>query len=85
MLRYLQDIQGDQKVSVHLMITIQKAGGQRLFDHRVLSESRDVCSITNFIHKQLCYKYQSLLDTFTLASRNLTKEKSMSLNLHISQ
>jgi hypothetical protein len=29
-------IQGDQKVSVHLMITIQKAGVQRLFDHPVL-------------------------------------------------
>jgi len=28
-------MQGDQKVSVHLMITIQKAGAQRLFDHRV--------------------------------------------------
>ena len=28
-------IQGDQKVSVHLMITIQKAGIQRLIDHPV--------------------------------------------------
>jgi len=28
--------QGDQKVSVHLMITIQKSGAQRLFDHPVL-------------------------------------------------
>jgi hypothetical protein len=28
-------IQGDQKVSVHLMITIQNAGAQRLFDHPV--------------------------------------------------
>ena len=26
---------GDQKVSVHLMITIQKAGAQMLFDHPV--------------------------------------------------
>jgi len=28
-------IQDDQKVSVHLMITIQKSGAQRLFDHPV--------------------------------------------------
>jgi hypothetical protein len=29
-------IQNDQKVSVHLKITIQKSGVQRLFDHPVL-------------------------------------------------
>jgi len=29
------NIQGDQKVSVHLMITIQSSGVQRLFDHPV--------------------------------------------------
>jgi len=28
-------IQGDQKVSVHLMITIQSSGAHRLFDHPV--------------------------------------------------
>jgi len=28
-------IEGDQKVSMHLMITIQKVGAQRLFDHPV--------------------------------------------------
>jgi len=28
-------IQGDQKVFVHLMITIQSSGAQRLFDHPV--------------------------------------------------
>jgi len=28
-------LQGDQKVSVHLMNTIQKSGAQRLFDHSV--------------------------------------------------
>jgi len=32
--RFLQ-IQGDQKVSVHLMITIHKSGAQRRFDHLV--------------------------------------------------
>ena len=29
------NIQGDQKVSVHLMITIQSSGAQKLFDHSV--------------------------------------------------
>jgi hypothetical protein len=29
----LQVLQGDQKVSVHLMITIQLSGARRLFDH----------------------------------------------------
>jgi len=28
-------LKSDQKVSVHLMITIQKSGSQRLFDHPV--------------------------------------------------
>jgi hypothetical protein len=28
-------IQDDQKVSVHLMITIKSSGAQRLFDHHV--------------------------------------------------
>jgi len=28
-------IQGDQKVSVHLAITVQSSGAQRLFDHPV--------------------------------------------------
>jgi hypothetical protein len=28
-------IQGDQEVSVHLIITIQSSGAQRLFDHSV--------------------------------------------------
>jgi len=32
-------IQGDQKVSVDLMITIQKAAAQRLFDHPVQTSS----------------------------------------------
>jgi len=32
---YILFIQGDQEVSVHLMITIQKSGAQRLFDHPV--------------------------------------------------
>ena len=34
-MRMRNNIQSDQKVSVHLMITIQKAGAQRLFDHPV--------------------------------------------------
>jgi len=29
------NVQGDQKVSVHLMITISSSGAQRLFDHPV--------------------------------------------------
>jgi len=29
-------IQGDQKVSVHLMVTIKSSGAQRPFDHPVL-------------------------------------------------
>jgi len=28
-------IQGDQKVSVHLTITVQLSGAQRIFDHLV--------------------------------------------------
>jgi hypothetical protein len=28
-------VQGDQKVSVHLTITVQSSGAQRLFDHPV--------------------------------------------------
>ena len=36
-------IQGDQKVSVHLMIIIQKAGAQRLFDHPVYDVTLCVC------------------------------------------
>jgi hypothetical protein len=31
----LKKIQGDQKFSMHLMITIEKSGAQRLFDHPV--------------------------------------------------
>jgi len=31
-------ISGDQKVSEHLMNTIQSAGAQRLFDHPVLKK-----------------------------------------------
>jgi hypothetical protein len=27
------EVQNDQKVSVHLMITVQSSGAQRLFDH----------------------------------------------------
>ena len=36
-------IKGDQKVSVHLMITIQKKSAQRLFDHPVYMTSHFVC------------------------------------------
>ena len=32
----LGNTQGDQKISVHLMITTQKEGAQILFDHPVL-------------------------------------------------
>ena len=35
------DIQGDQKVSMHLIITIQSSGEQRLFDHPVYACGRD--------------------------------------------
>jgi hypothetical protein len=31
-------IQGDQKVSVHLTITVQSSGAQRLFDNSVSSD-----------------------------------------------
>jgi hypothetical protein len=30
-----KEMQGDQKVSVHLTITVQSSGAQRLFDHSV--------------------------------------------------
>ena len=30
------EIQGDQKVFVHLTITVQSSGAQKLFDHPVL-------------------------------------------------
>ena len=33
--RTLHITRGDQKVSVHLMITMQSPGAQRLFDHPV--------------------------------------------------
>jgi len=32
-------VQGDQKVSVHLTITVQISGAQRPFDHPVLKEN----------------------------------------------
>jgi hypothetical protein len=35
-LKTLSVIQGDQKVSVRLMITMQTSGARRLFDHPVL-------------------------------------------------
>ena len=35
--KYSGKVQGDQKVSVHLMITIQKSGAQRIFDHPVVT------------------------------------------------
>jgi len=34
--KYSGKVQGGQKVSVHLMITMQKSGAQRLFDHPVV-------------------------------------------------
>jgi len=36
------NIQGDQKVFVHLMITIQSSGSQRLFDHPVSRVNSDI-------------------------------------------
>jgi len=41
-------IQGDQKVSMHLMITIQSSGAQRLFDHPVFS----LCNVSGW--KVMC-------------------------------
>jgi hypothetical protein len=46
-------MQGDQKISVHLMITIQLSGAQRLFDHPVYHNVRLVrldsdCQLTSF-------------------------------------
>jgi len=35
-------MQGDQKVSVHLTITVQSSGAQRLFDHPVQYASKVV-------------------------------------------
>ena len=32
----LSVVQGDQKVSVNLMITVQSSGAQKLFDHSVV-------------------------------------------------
>jgi len=43
-------IQGDQNVSVHLMITIQKSGSHRIFDHPVHTST---CSSSyNFSRQQ---------------------------------
>jgi len=36
----MEHIQGDQKVSVHLTITIQSSGAQGLFDHPVVTSVR---------------------------------------------
>jgi len=40
-------IQDDQEVSVHLMITIQKSGAQRLFDHPVLTALGVLSAVKN--------------------------------------
>jgi hypothetical protein len=39
----LRIIQGDQKVSAHLMVTIQPSGAQILFDHPVLYSCTPSC------------------------------------------
>ena len=43
-------IQGDQKVSVYLMITIKKSGAQRLFDHSVCVYIYIYIYIYTYIH-----------------------------------
>ena len=42
---YVDVIKGDQKVSVHLTISVQSSGAQRLFDHSVLSDYMKQCLI----------------------------------------
>jgi len=42
---FFVNIQGDQKVSVHLMITIQSSASQRLFDHPLYA----INSFENFL------------------------------------
>jgi len=37
------EVQGDQKVSVHLTITVQSSGAQRLFDHSVYNNNILMC------------------------------------------
>ena len=50
-------IQGNQKVSVHLIITIQSSGAQRLFDHPV-----------QFVHKlvakSIYFRQDNVVQTF---------------------
>jgi hypothetical protein len=55
-------IQGDQKVSVHLTITVQTSGAQRLFDHPVLTIHRLQCKAI-----VLCvFIYKTILSTIRL-------------------
>jgi len=53
-------IQGDQKVCVHLMITIQSSGAQRLFDHPVLLDVLN--SDTN------CRQFSNLIETIYMGA-----------------
>ena len=42
LLSYILIIQSDQKVSVHLTITVQSSGAQRLFDYPVFNKMRGI-------------------------------------------
>jgi len=54
------EIQGDQKVSVHLMILIQKSGEQRLFDHHVYVRTHR-SNLIEFSGHRLCHNIRRVL------------------------
>ena len=54
----LVNIQSDQKVSVHLMITIQSSGAQRLFDHPVLQSLK--LRLISFVIQYTSWKHDNL-------------------------
>jgi len=60
-------IQGDQKVSFHLMIAIQKAGAQRLFDHPVVdsveNKKQFIGKLENLLIDQSFYSVNKFLNS----------------------
>jgi hypothetical protein len=58
------NIQGDQKVSVHLMITVQSSGAQRLFDHPVQMQVI-LLALTCLLICQRATKKQSWIEVMT--------------------
>jgi hypothetical protein len=75
-------IQGDQTVSLHLMVTVQSSGAQRLFDQPVYSylSITSLCEEVTHRHTSVCHEHKQTISMKLVTNVTSLMYKHLQIN-----